>query len=330
MTKISSKVKGRCWGFTYNNPSAEDFRILKSWKQRCEATDGMRFCMGQYEVGKKGTKHLQGYLELTSSWRKSKVIKLFKATQKKGHACDWYQRKGTQAQMMTYVSKRDSRITGEESFEWRYGEEAKSRCSEDLVSSVIAGCKLKDMALEFPKQYMQNCKGIKELREITQKPRAGQPNITVYWGNTRTGKSYMAHKNNPGAYWISWNKGGVWWWDNYDHTKCVIGDEFKMQIPLQKMLRFLDRYAFSVQYKGGTTEMNSEKIIIISNVDPMDWYNGEDMVVKEALVARLEEYAEVYEFTTRYVYDPEVDPIMILDRRFDNPNLGDDVNLDDE
>lgn len=296
--RVPSKVQGRAWCFVLNNPRIEDYVVVTSWKGFCESGyKQFRMCMGQLELGHgtattPGTLHFQGYCEFLKPKRLSFMRKLFR----KG-AAHWERRRKSQGVCIAYHSKVDTRVVDDSAFSWNFGVEAKTLCSDDLTESIFAGASAKELALEFPKQFLRNSKGILALREITQDARDFEPEVFIFWGNTGTGKSSYAHEQYPHAFNVCWPAGSRWWFDGYDHETVLICDEFSHQIKLQTMLRFLDRYQFRVELKGSYTEMNSKIIVIITNLDPMDWYPSCPQVVRAALHRRIKEYAMVYHFT---------------------------------
>ncbi len=318
MTNFSKKY-ARCWLFTLNHPVDEDIAEIEGWDY-----DGkfFRFSCGQEEVGDSGTPHFQGYVEVRVSARLSKMRKLLRGV------AHWEPRRGSQNEAIDYCTKRASR--SDPGYHWYLGVSSKSKCSGDLCESVFAGAKLRDIAEDFPQEYIRMNKGIRALREIVQKPRCEAPEVFVFWGATGTGKSYSAWNRWPKAFGGSWpsGKGSTWWWDHYDHEETVIFDEFKEQVSLQTMLQFLDRYSFNVQFKGGYVQMNSPRIVICSNMDPDDWYNQERSVLREALFRRLKEYATVYEFTHRTKNPVEDPPVLVEDPHFIDAMEDDSSDLD--
>lgn len=306
--KVSGKKKRisarRSWCFTLNNPSAAAIDKIKSFK---DFPESYRYVILQTETGtQESTTHLQGYLELSKRKRLSGVKKILP----RAH---WEARLGTQLEAITYCKKTESRVKDGWSYEW--GTPYRSKCSSDLIDSIQNGASMLELAEEHPRAFLHNSTGIQAFREQLQTARKSAPEIVIYWGPTGTGKSSTAWANWPLAYASSWPAGSRWWWDKYDHQDTVICDEFCMQIKLQVMLKFLDRHPMYVEYKGGTTQMNSTRIVICSNVDPLDWYNKCKSVMRLALFRRLVEFATVYHLADT-VSDP-ADVELVVDGRFD-------------
>ncbi len=299
--------RGRAWCFTVGNFT--DAEVLSI--RRLQQNSKVRYLVCQQELAPSGLQHLQGYLELFRACRIPMVRKLIS---KRVH---WENRQGSQAEAIAYSKKLDTRVS--EGIVIEFGTPARSKCSVDLVQSVIDGASIKDLAMDFPMEFIKNHGGIKALKETLAEKRTWPMEIIIYWGSTGTGKTYTAWQKWPEAYSVSWPVGGTWWWQDYDGEETVICDEFADQIKLQNMLRFLDRTAFRVFYKGGSTEFRSKRIVICSNFDPQDWYDKAKQVGRDALKRRLMEFATVYEFTTRY--RGEGDPEMVHDMRFEEEVL---------
>ncbi len=281
-------ARGRCWCFTVNNFTDDEVTSIR----RLQSDSRVRYLTLQEELAESETKHLQGYLELFRSARLALVRKLISMR------VHWEKRCGSQSEAIAYSKKLDTRVA--EGIVIEFGTPARSKCSVDLVQSVVDGASIKDLAQDFPMEFIKNHGGIRALKETLAEKRTWPMDVIIFWGATGTGKTYSAWQRWPEAYSVSWPVGGTWWWQDYDGEETVICDEFADQIHLQQMLRFLDRTAFRVFYKGGSTEFRSKRIVLCSNFDPMSWYDKAKTVGKDALMRRLKEFATVYEFPTRY------------------------------
>lgn len=108
----------------------------------------------------------------------------------------------------------------------------------------------------------------------------------VYCGPTGLGKSKLA-----------WEEAGLEaypkdprskWWDGYQGERNVVLDEFRGDIDIAHILRWLDRYPVLVETKGGSTALRAECIWITSNLHPRSWYPNLDQLTVDALLRRLE------------------------------------------
>jgi len=109
--------------------------------------------------------------------------------------------------------------------------------------------------------------------------------VDVFWGRTGTGKSKRA-----------WEEGTTQafpkdprtkFWDGYRGQCHVVIDEFRGDIDISHLLRWLDRYPVIVEVKGGSVILRAERIWITSNLDPRKWYPTLDPETLQALLRRL-------------------------------------------
>lgn len=135
--------------------------------------------------------------------------------------------------------------------------------------------------------------------------------ILIYWGDSGTGKTRKAIEENPDAYLLSKARDGKGvWWQGYSGQKTVIIDEFYGWIPYDTLLKICDRYPYEIEFKGGSTQLAANKIIITSNKPWEEWYgpelgektamNGETFA---ALRRRIREYGTVTHFANLELVD---------------------------
>nr|WPR18788.1 MAG: hypothetical protein [Crogonang virus 131] len=103
----------------------------------------------------------------------------------------------------------------------------------------------------------------------------GQTKHCWYYGPPGTGKSRKARDEHPNAY-IKDPKSH--WWDGYNNESTVIIDDFdKYQVSQGgDMKRWLDRYPFQAQHKGGSQLIRPESIIVTSNYHPEDIWEDDN------------------------------------------------------
>ncbi len=289
------KARGRCWCFTLNNFQDDEVAALRDLQRN----GVVRYLVLQQEIGDGtkshtplGTPHLQGYVELFRPMLMTGVKKIV------GVRAHLEQRFGTQAEAIEYSKKDDTRVANGITIE--FGTPARSKCSVDLLNSVINGASLRDLAMDYPRQFLAQGKKIAYMKDVIVEPRDWAMNIVILWGPTGTGKTYFAWKRWPDAYSVSHPVGKNWWWENYDGEETVILDEFAEQITLQLLLRFLDRTPFRVWNKGGSSQFVSKRIVICTNFDPFYWYADAKQVGRDAMMRRLAEYATVYKLEERF------------------------------
>ena len=109
--------------------------------------------------------------------------------------------------------------------------------------------------------------------------------VHVFWGETGVGKSRDAW---AAAGWDAYPKDpNTKFWDGYNGQQNVVFDEFRGQINISHMLRWLDRYPCLVEVKGSSTPLKAVNIWITSNIPPTAWYPELDVSTVNALLRRL-------------------------------------------
>ena len=209
-----------------------------------------------------GTPHLQGYVEFLSPITHGQAQALLPGAH-------FAVRRGTAQQAADYCRKEDS-----EPFE--YGTISNQGRRSDLAAVVEViqdGGSMRDVAEQFPEQFVRYHKGFLALNNTLAKKRNGEaPEVVVLWGPTGTGKSHVARQETTDPY--VWGPEMGTWFDGYDNHAHVIFEEFRGQLTFGMLLRLLDKYDLSVQVKGGRVNFCPTKIYITSPLHPKDWYTN--------------------------------------------------------
>lgn len=276
----------RNWCFTINNYSDDDQALLRELVPRGLA---LYLVFGR-ETGASGTKHLQGYIQLSTKKR----IKWLKNTI---HATAHFESaRGTPQENTTYCTKDGD---AEEIGVRQPGQGARTDL-QAVVDMVRAGATIRKIAEEHPQAAIRYGHGIARLRIVLPPPsREEPPIINVFWGATGLGKTRRVHSEcDPGSLWI--HPGGPWF-DGYDSHEAVLFDDFDGGwFKLGYLLKLLDRYTFQVPMKGGYLWWNPPKIYITSNIDPRLWYQGASSAQVDALMRRLTQFGTVHHFANPY------------------------------
>ncbi|AXH74080.1 MAG: putative viral replication protein [Circoviridae sp.] len=246
------RVRNVC--FTVNNPALDQasFGSLLAGSSLVSF-----FCFG-LERGASGTPHFQGYVEFKDQvdWDKAHSLLL------NGHI---EPRRGTAQQACDYCKKDGNYL--EHGIMSNQG----SRTDIQVVAdALLDGCSLRDVAMDFPVQFIKFHKGISAFKSVTVGCRSSVPEVQVFYGLTGTGKSMRAREWLPNAY--VWHPQQGQWFDGYQGEECVIFEEFRGQLPFGMLLCLLDRYDCKVQYKGGMIEFAATKIAITSPLHPSEWF----------------------------------------------------------
>lgn len=182
-----------------------------------------------------------------------------------------------------YVWKEETRVEGTQ---FEFGKKKVQRsCVKDW--DVIKASAMEGNFDTIPADIYVRCYNqLKRIEKDHLVPTAGERMVYCFWGDTGTGKSrrawdeatFDAYPKTPTSKF----------WDGYNGQENVVIDEFRGQIEISHMLRWLDRYPVIVENKGGSLVFKAKKIWITSNLNPRDWYPGTDVETVNALLRRME------------------------------------------
>lgn len=182
-----------------------------------------------------------------------------------------------------YVWKDQTRVSGTQ---FELGTRALKRNSKtdwDAIRESAKRGKLEDVPSDV---YVRHYGNLRRIATDHSQPIAMERNCFVYWGSTGLGKSRRA-----------WDEAGLEaypkdprtkWWCGYRGQPNVVIDEFRGDIGVSHLLRWLDRYPVSVETKGSSQPLGASNFWITSNLDPRSWYPDLDEETKEALLRRLQ------------------------------------------
>ncbi len=282
----------RNWCFTLNNYTDQMVTILHSQTERPDTY--ITYMIYQHEISESGTPHLQGYIELKRRMSLRALKRRLNLP-----TIHLEPRRGTAVQARDYCLKEDTRDPAGNGNHFEFGTIRRPRGRpsgplEEVTSAIADGMSMNEIAETFPATYVRSHKGLLALQSELADHRCWPMEIIIYYGKTGTGKSYKANHDYPDAYKCPWPAKGGWWWPNYGGEETVILDEFRHQISYDKMLHLFDRYAWTVQYKGGHYKFRSKRVVITTNIPPHEWYKGVEDVAP--LRRRISEYGKIYKF----------------------------------
>ncbi len=280
----------RNWCFTLNNLQQADrdfWEDLEDWQHE----NLVVYAVGQEEKGEHGTPHLQGYIEMKKATRMSRMKSLF------GKRYHWEVRRGTQAQAILYCKKEDTRV--ENGFSFEYGTAKRSTAGGNFTEVALAmkdGMSIVDAEEQYPVQFAMHPQKLQAwgLKQLPSRDWAME--IEIFYGKTGTGKSDTAKTENPLAYECPWPKKDNWWMYGYTGQYCMIMDDFMHQIKLGQMMKIMDRGRWQLEAKGSNFDFASHKIVITTNIDPVNWYPKISEERKKPLQRRIREFAKIYDF----------------------------------
>ncbi len=227
-----------------------------------------------------GTPHLQGYFEYPSA-RSFKTAR--RAFSSRAHI---EKRRGTQAQAIEYCKKDgDWEERGEKA------QQGKRHDVLDLMEMTARGESELEIWQTHPVLMFHGNRSYDRYKSLVATPRDRNvaPDVRLYWGKTRTGKTQAAVFEFPD---IKFHLSGKWF-DTFEYGKGYLFDDFDpSELSLAKILQVTDRYAIDVEVKGGSVAFNPTVIIFTSN-DPLEtWYPDVSPARRSALAARFTEIRE--------------------------------------
>jgi len=243
-------------------------------KEKCHAL--VSYVTGQLESGKdSGYRHWQLMVCFSRKQRLGGVKSIF------GSKCHAEPTRSAHAR--DYCRKEDTAVPGTR---FEFGELPIRRNSKPDWQRVWDSAKSGDFESIPANIRVQNYRTIRAIRSDYAKPVGMERTCLVYWGPTGTGKSQLA-----------WEQAGVGaypkdpsskFWCGYDGQQHVVIDEFRGQIAIHHLLRWLDRYPVNVELKGSSLPLSALKFWITSNLPVYKWYPDVDQATVDALKRRLE------------------------------------------
>lgn len=228
--------------FTLNNYSEDEFQEL------LELPEGFKYLVMGKEVGKEGTPHLQGYVQLKSSMRFGTLKKRFPRMHVE-------QAKGTWENNYSYCTK-DGDF-------YEVGERKCQGARTDLegIRKIAAEEGMRGVTLKA--KNLQGVNLAKSFLTYHEEPRDWECDVTWIVGPSGIGKSRTAREICSGDVYTK--NCGSKWWDGYDAHEEVIIDDFRDSWwSITEMLSLLDRYEKRVEIKGGWRQFKPHKIVITS------------------------------------------------------------------
>ncbi len=261
MRRLGAGCRIRRFVFTINNWTEEEYTWLTNWKQP-------RWMVIGKELGDNMTPHLQGAAILNSqvSFTTLKVMPGFR----RAHIEVMH---GRPVDSMIYCSKEDINP-------FQHGklpEQGKRNDLHEVTERVMNGETLRDLAKDFigATAIVKYHKGLTILRSLSAPPRDSSKPPTVIWMYGETGSCKTRCASQFGAlYGIPWiSHGGLKWFDGYDGQHTAIIDDFRAKhCSFTFLLRLLDRYPMTVEFKGGHVNWAPKLIMITCNKKPSECF----------------------------------------------------------
>lgn len=249
----------------------------------------IRYFVFQIETAPEtGKHHAQGYVEFEVQHRRSALKKV---------CPKWHfePRSGTRDEARAYCMKQESYVAGtrREHGTWIAGRGARSDLNGFAAAIIEDG--LETAAREMPGMFIRYHRGARELVETLAAPEpiVKEMEVTVYWGDTGTGKTWRAvHEAAAlGDWWMaSAPSNGNWYAYGYNGQRNVIFDDFRGSwMRISRLLTLLDKYRTMVNVSGRGAPWKATRVWITSNLHPREWYSAETVpeASRLALMRRL-------------------------------------------
>lgn len=243
-------MASKTWSYTLNNYTEEECELIK------DLPCNKHFC-GK-EVGENNTPHLQGYITFKKATRLS-------ALKKFNNRIHWEISKGDDLDNYLYTLKENIFIKIDNTNQGHRTD------LDKLFKDIKDGKKKREIAEEHPSAYLRYHSGIDKMISLNQKKRDFKPYVEWIWGPSGEGKTrYVVEKEKE--LWLSGKN--LRWWQGYENQEATLFDDFRKDFcTFHELLRIIDRYPYTVEIKGGSSELNSKRMYITSCFHPEDVYN---------------------------------------------------------
>jgi len=284
----------RYWVFTCNNYTDSNVDFIKN--ELSEIADFDYVIVG-YEVGEKGTHHLQGYAQFRKGIRFKRLRQLLDRRDFGGAYCSIERARGSAVQNRGYCWKGEAEKMSWPTWETeahpsalyfergncQFNDNQGGRTDLVLIKDLLKNNDIKAVKEEFFPQWVRYHKSFeKYLAEQDQthvrsyKKRKFKSSVYVNTGPPGSGKTKYFWDKYDNMDTITYANGFI---IGYTGAPVVLFDDFESErVPRGLFLQLIDRYPMKVNVKGGSMEWNPETICITSNYDPESWY-GYDLAV---------------------------------------------------
>nr|QXP07690.1 MAG: replication associated protein [Arizlama virus] len=269
--QIDGKTQLSRFVFTLNNWTALEYEWLKAFE--------CKWMIIGKEVGASGTPHLQGAVVLNTRRQFNSLKKMIGFA--RAHIEPML---GTPEDSVKYCTKEDKNAFMKGSVE-----PGKRNDIHDAINKLKTAISITDLVTkddDFAATFVKYPNGLTSYRNQLEAKRQGPPTVFWIYGETGTGKtrSSVEWAEARGLdYWMS--LGGLQWFNGYDGEPVAILDDFRTgHCKFSFLLRLLDRYRFSVPYKGGFRNWAPKIIFVTAPLPPREMFD----LKKEGDVQQLE------------------------------------------
>lgn len=242
-------VNSRKWFLTENNYPDESWEMAQAEILNCS------YGLCCREIGDGGTKHIHIWLHYKNARNFSSIKKKFKRA-------NIQEGKGTD-QDQSYLKKDGDYL--------EHGEMEKQGKRNDIhkVKELIKNGGSMSDVIEESNSY-QAIRGAELLFKYIEPKRPIKPiEVIWYFGTAGAGKTKKVFDTEVEVFRPTSYK----WWEGYDNHKCVLVDDWRPSwCSFDNLLKLTDIYPFRIQTKGGSRQVQYEKIYFTSHLPPRDYF----------------------------------------------------------
>lgn len=223
------------------------------------------FVHGEEVCPKTKRPHLQGYLELFNAKSIGGLRKYFPDTK-----IYFAPRRGNQEQAIAYC-KKDLKFTEGGT----PNKQGQRNDLEQIKNDIKQGATELDIAENHFTQWCQYRRSFKRYRDLIEPKRNWETEVILITGKTGTGKTSKAI--NDGAVIVDISTGAQKFIMNYNGEDTICFDDIDPStFPRALFLKLTDRYALSVEIKGGSRNWKPKKIYLTSNYTKEDLFGSDE------------------------------------------------------
>lgn len=245
-------MKNRKWFLTINNWNKEE------WEKAIKEIENCEYGICCQEVGDEcGTPHLHIWLHYKNARSDVSVQKMFPRCWKmpgKGRDCD-----------QSYLKKQDI---------WKEAGKMEQQGKRNDISKVKEIIKEGGGMIEIINEvdsYQAMRSGELMLKYLETGRKVGKLEINWYWGKPETGKTRKVYDTEVNVFRPLTQK----WWEGYDGHKVVLIDELRPYwCSFSRLLVLTDIYPFRVESKGGSRQVQYNKLYITSCFSPTQFFEA--------------------------------------------------------
>lgn len=273
---VTAGVKSRSYMLTINNYSDEEYEsVLRLGEEKSVKY----LSVGKEVAPTTGTKHIHVYVYFNNPVSFNPLKKKF--ARARIDRC-----RGTPEQCSAYTQK--------DAVFQQFGElpvQGKRSDIEHIRDVMTITPRMREV-VKVARSY-QSIKVAEQYLKYHEKKRNWKPIVKWFYGETGCGKTHTAIQELGEDYYPCMNTGK--WFDGYDaHENILVDDMRKNFMTFAEFLKFIDRYAFRVETKGGTRQILAKKIIITSCYHPEHLFHTREDI--KQLLRRIDEIRQFGEY----------------------------------